>query len=375
MTLRRKILYVTGTRADFGKLKSLITESSQHFNVEIFVTGMHLLPRFGSTWNEVRDLGVGHIFPYVNQGEHDSMSSALSKTIHGLSEYVEHSKPDLIVVHGDRIEALAGAIVGTLSNTHVAHIEGGEFSGTVDEMMRHAITKLATFHFVSNDEAVQVLLQMGESVERIFEVGSPDVDIMFSDSLPSLSKVKERYGIPFQSYAIAILHPVVTEVEKLSLDAEIFFETLKECGRSFIVIQPNNDMGHEKILLQVQKLRYNPRFRIFPSMRFEYFLTLLKGADFIIGNSSAGVREAPYFGVPCVDIGTRQDGRVRSSKVIWSDFEKAQIIEAIDKANKLERKPSMLFGTQGSSLRILEILRQDKFWSFPTQKKFNKLSL
>lgn len=375
MTLRRKILYVTGTRADFGKLKSIIIESSQQFNVEIFVTGMHLLPRFGSTWNEVRDLSVGNIFPFVNQGERDSMSSALSKTILGLSEYVEQSNPDLIVVHGDRIEALAGAVVGMLSNTYVAHIEGGEFSGTVDEMMRHAISKLATYHFVSNDKAAKVLLQMGESVERIFEVGSPDVDIIFSESLPNLPDVKKHYEIPFTNYAIAILHPVVTEIENLSLYADIFFETLKESTRSFVIIQPNNDTGHEKIEIQIDKLRGDRRFRIFPSIRFEYFLTLMKNADFIIGNSSAGVREAPYYGVPCVDIGTRQSGRVQSSHVIWSDFKKEQILDAIGKAEKLERKPSMEFGTQGSSRRILEILLQDKFWSVSTQKKFLRLPL
>jgi UDP-N-acetylglucosamine 2-epimerase (hydrolysing) len=356
-------------------MKSLITEASKCFNVQIFVTGMHLLPRFGSTWNEVRDLGVGEIFPFVNQNENDTMTSSLAKTIQGISDFMIQSNPDLIVVHGDRIETLAGAIVGSLTNTIVAHIEGGEVSGTVDEMIRHAVTKLSTYHFVSNSDAVQNLMQMGEDSERIFEVGSPDVDTMFSDSLPSLREVKNRYKIPYQNYAIAILHPVTTEIEELEHDAKIFFQTLKNSEKSFIIIYPNNDKGHEIINEEIQKLSSHSKFRVFPSMRFEYFLTALKYAEFIIGNSSAGVREAPYYGVPCIDVGTRQDGRIKSPQIQSVDFEETQISVAISSIDKIARTPSINFGTPGCGTRVLEILQRESFWKVSTQKKFYKRAL
>ena len=373
--MSKKILFVTGTRADFGKMKSVITAVSGVFNVEIFVTGMHLMTRFGSTWNEVRDLGIGQIFPFVNQSETDSMPSILAKTIQGLSDFVRESKPDLIFVHGDRIETLAGAVVGTLTNTLVGHIEGGEISGTVDEMIRHAVSKLANYHFVSNEQARELLLQMGESDQRIFVVGSPDIDIMFSSSLPTLSEVVSRYEIPFEHYSIAILHPVVTEIEKLNSCASLFFQALQESHRKFILIEPNNDQGHEIISEEIDKLRTNSRFRIFPSMRFEYFLTLLKNSDFIIGNSSAGVREAPYYGVPCIDVGSRQEGRFDSSQIIKVDFHKSQILKAISNVSSHDRNVTMNFGIKGSSERIRNILLQDSFWSISTQKKFLKRSV
>ena len=146
----RKLLFVTGTRADFGKLKPLIRESKKMpgFTPEIFVTGMHMLQRFGSTWEEVVWSDLAPVHPFVNQSPGDTMDVVLAKTVMGLSDFVKESRPDLIIVHGDRVEALAGAIVGSLSNIRVAHIEGGELSGTVDEVLRHAVSKLSHWHFV-----------------------------------------------------------------------------------------------------------------------------------------------------------------------------------------------------------------------------------
>src|SRR5664280_207607 len=164
MSSTRSILFVTGTRADFGKLKPLISEvaKSEAFQYRIFVTGMHMLSRYGSTVKEVFDCGFKNIFGYINQDGSGStgMDLALANTIQGLGHYVREFPPDLLVVHGDRIEALAGAIVGALHNVLVAHIEGGEVSGTVDELLRHAISKLSHLHFVANEEARNRLIQM-----------------------------------------------------------------------------------------------------------------------------------------------------------------------------------------------------------------------
>ena len=193
MAIIKKIVFLTGTRADFGKLKSLIaiTSKNRRFEVHIFVTGMHMNPKYGRTVNEIEKCGYKNIFTYYNHMDYDSMDVVLSKTINGFSSFVKDIRPDLIVVHGDRVETLAGAIVGALNNILTAHIEGGEVSGTIDELIRHSVSKLSHLHFVSNSIAKKRLIQMGELPKSIFEIGSPDIDILLSSKLPSINEVKK----------------------------------------------------------------------------------------------------------------------------------------------------------------------------------------
>ncbi len=179
---------------------------------------MHMLARYGSTVNEITKAGFTRLYPHINQdgAVTSQMDLVLATTIQGLGHYIREFPPDLIVVHGDRLEALAGAAVGAFTNTLVAHVEGGERSGTVDELVRHAVTKLSHLHFVANDDEARLrLIQMGETSSSIFVIGSPDIDIMLSDALPGIDEVKEKYGIPFDEYAILIYHPVTTELPQL----------------------------------------------------------------------------------------------------------------------------------------------------------------
>jgi len=369
----RHLLFVTGTRADFGKQKPMMLEACKNHQISIFVTGMHLLSKYGSTWNEVKDFGVGEVYPFVNQNSQDNMAAILSKTLQGLTDFILEKKPNLLIVHGDRVEALSGALAGLLTNTPVAHIEGGEVSGTVDEMIRHSISKLASVHFVANQEAVEVLLQMGERENRIFQIGSPDVDIMLSPDLPNLEVVQKKYNIGFQKYAIAIFHPVVTEIDEISHQCREFFDSLIDSNLNYVVIEPNNDPGSDIIRKHISRLQNIERFRIFPSMRFEFFLSLLKNSLFIVGNSSAGVREAPYYGVPCVDVGTRQLGRYISPSTFKCPVEKKAISSAIEICLKTARIPTKPFGSIGSANRFVEVLSDESFWLIGTQKSFEKL--
>ena len=195
--MHKKIAFLTGTRADFGKMKPLIQilENHQDFECHIFVTGMHMLENYGYTLIEVERCGFKNISTYRNDTDEASMDLTLAKTITGFSEFVKEVQPHLIVIHGDRVEALAGAIVGSLNNVLVAHVEGGELSGTIDELLRHATSKMSHIHFVSNEKAKTLLEQMGELPESIYSIGSPDVDIMFSNTLPELQTVKAYYNI------------------------------------------------------------------------------------------------------------------------------------------------------------------------------------
>lgn len=369
---KRRILFISGTRADFGKLKPLMLKLQKHpsFDVEVFTTGMHMLSRYGSTWQEVASVMGGALHPYMNQGPGDSMDQVLAKTVIGISDYVHERKPDIIIVHGDRVEALAGAIVGSLNNTLVAHIEGGELSGTVDELLRHAISKLSQIHFVSNETASSRLLRMGELEKSIHTIGSPDIDVIKSESLPSTKEAKSHYGIVFDNYNIVILHPVTTELDKVREQTLSLLRFMQESDENFIVIESNNDNGSEVIFELYAGMPENPRIRFFPSMRFEYFLALLRSAGSIIGNSSAGVREAPYFGVPVVNLGSRQNNRAMSPLIVNSDFSLAEIKEAFRVARALPRIPSGEFGDGGSADKFLAILQKSEFWSTPVQKQF-----
>lgn len=368
----RRVVFLTGTRADFGKMKSLMLklQNDDLFEVHVFVTGMHMLSKYGSTWDEVRKAGLKNIYRFINQSCNDSMDEMLAKTVSGLSDYIKEMNPDLLVVHGDRVEALAGALVGSLNNIRVAHIEGGEVSGTIDELIRHAVTKLSHLHFVANDSAKQRLIQLGEAKHTIHVIGSPDVDIMKSDKLPDLKDVKAYYDIDFSAYAILLFHPVTTDLKNLRRHTRILVDQVIASGANHIVIYPNNDHGTDVILEEYEKLQSIPQILIYPSLRFEYFLTLLKNARYIIGNSSAGIREAPHFGVPAINLGTRQHNRVKSDLVLNVPFDAADIADAIRMADTIPRVPQSLFGNGDSAIGFYTALLSESTWDGDTQKYF-----
>jgi len=372
-----KILFLTGTRADFGKVKSLISilDAHQDFEVFVFVTGMHLQKEYGYTLIEIERCNFKNVHAFENHTHETTMDLTLAKTIEGFSAYCNAIKPDLIVIHGDRVETLAGAIVGSLNNILVAHIEGGELSGTVDELIRHSVTKLSHVHFVSNEEAAKRLMQMGEIQSSIFTIGSPDIDIMFSDNLPSKESVKDYYKIDFDNYAVVMFHPVTTEANQMKQFAEDFVQSLDEVDDNFVVIYPNNDLGSKYIIDAYQKIKENSRFRIFPSLRFEYFLVLLKNSKFIIGNSSAGIREAPYYGIPIINIGTRQQNRTLNADIINVDYQKDSILKALHAVNTHKITVTENdFGKGNSADLFLNSLLSTKIWEINHQKEFKNIN-
>ena len=375
----RNILFITATRADFGKLKPLMlsVDKSKNLKCNIFATGMHLLKRYGETHDKIRKCGFKNIYLYINQiaiGDSDKMDMVLSKTVDGLGHYIREFETDLIVVHGDRVEALAGAIVGALNNVLVCHIEGGELSGTVDELIRHSISKLSHVHFVANDNSKKRLIQMGESENSIFKIGSPEVDIMLSNSLPNISEVKKRYNIPFDNYNIFIYHPVTTDLDNLQSNIIASINALLRSEKNFIVIYPNNDNGSIIIINEYNKIKENKNFRIFESLRFEYYVTLMKNADSVIGNSSTGVREASVFGVPSINIGTRQNNRSNHFSIINVQDNENDIFKAINSEPK-RFTPSLVFGKGNSAELLIKTISKRSFWETQNQKQFNDILL
>jgi len=373
---KKKIVFLTGTRADFGKIKSLIkiTQDSDNYEVHIFATGMHMNSLYGSTVDEIKKAGFKNIYTFINHDKIEYMDRTLSKTIDGFSHYIAEIKPNLIVVHGDRVEAIAGALVGSLNNILVAHIEGGEISGTIDELIRHSVSKLSHIHLVTNQEAKRRLLQLGELESSIFVIGSPDLDLMDSKNLPTLNEAKKYYDIVFDTYAIAMFHPITTEYENIKENIKNFVDAILESKLNYILIYPNNDLGSIEILEEYKRLKNNPNIKIFPSLRFEYFLKLLKNSKFMIGNSSAGIREAPYYHVPSIDIGTRQKNRSNLDSIIHCDYNKESILKSINQALKKEIiEIAHEFGNGNSDKLFFDILSKNKFWNIDCQKQFQEL--
>lgn len=371
---KKRVLFITGTRADYGKLKPLIKslENDDDFEAYVFVCGMHMLKTFGETCKEILKDDYKNVYLAQKNDVCTDMGINLSKTVCELTEYICKNNIDLIVVHGDRGEALAGAIVGITHNIRVAHIEGGEVSGTIDESIRHAVSKLAHIHFVCTDDAVKRLKQLGEEQDRVFLIGSPDIDVMLKGMLPDMIDVKKKYSIDFNEYGILLYHPVVTENNYLKHNIEEVVNAVFSSGKNYIVIYPNNDIGYQVIIEEYKRFEKYDNIKVYPSIDFESFLTLLKNANFILGNSSAGIRESGVYGIPAIDIGTRQNGRynldvVKNIQHVNED--RHSIINAIDCIDS-HRVVKSFYGSGSSASEFAEILKTHRFWEISLQKKF-----
>lgn len=372
----KKLLFITGTRADFGKLKPLLNYVEEHneFELHLIVTGMHMMTMYGSTYKEVIKSNYSNMYLIANQFIGEPMGSIFGNTVTLISRLVAEIQPNMMFIHGDRIEALAGATVGALSNCLVCHIEGGELSGTIDDSIRHAVSKLSHIHLVANEQAQNRLLQMGEKIDNIHIIGSPDLDVMQSKQLPTLADVKKHYDIEFSHYALSLFHPVTTESSNMAEYAQQYFDSLMSSNNNYIIIYPNNDTGTEYILSEINKFRNCEKIKIFPSLRFEAFLVLLKHAQFIIGNSSAGIREAPFYGIPTVNVGTRQNRRSQGDSIFNCQYDSADINQSIGMAlSYKQKKLDTSFGVGNSVQLFSEIMKQPKIWDTHLQKEFTDL--
>ena len=368
----RSIIFVTGTRADFGKLEPLAAATRDAgFAVSFFVTGMHMLERYGMTKVEVHRTPGVQVHEFLNQRAGDPQDMVLAKTVMGFSDFVREHNPDLVVIHGDRVEALACALVCATNYVRCAHVEGGEVSGTIDEIYRHCNSKLASHHFVSSQDAARRVMSLGEAASHIHAIGSPELDFHAGPSGVTLADVQARYAIPFDDFGICVFHPVTSETATMGAQARGLFGALAESGRNFVVIAPNNDPGSVDIFAAIDALPQD-RFRVLPSMRFAYFSELMKNAACMIGNSSAGVREAPFIGLPSLDIGTRQTNRAKAASVFFADATDGNAIATFLCNQWGQRHPrDDAFGGGSAAGRFAEILMRDDFWNASLQKTFH----
>jgi UDP-N-acetylglucosamine 2-epimerase (hydrolysing) len=367
----RDLLFVTGTRADYGKLEPLaLAAVNAGHQVTFFVTGMHMLEKYGLTKEEVHRNKQFSVVEFVNQRESDPQDIILAKTVVGFSDYLQEHRPELVVIHGDRVEALACSIVCATNYVRCAHVEGGEVSGTIDEQFRHCNSKLSAVHLVSSCEAKRRVERLGEPTESIHVIGSPELDIHSRPSGVSLDEVRRRYDIASDDYGVCVFHPVTSEASNMREQAEALFEALIASSRYYVVILPNNDPGSDSILSIIRELPKS-QFRVLPSMRFNYFSELIRNARVIVGNSSMGVREAPFIGVPSLDIGTRQSNRGAAPSLFHCAANDRAKIEGFISNNWFKRFPgSKGFGNGDSARSFISLLSRSDFWERSLQKYF-----
>ncbi|MBU0701044.1 UDP-N-acetylglucosamine 2-epimerase (hydrolyzing) [bacterium] len=371
----KKIMAITGTRAEYGIWRPVFKaiESHHSLSLSLIVTGSHLSPAFGMTIDEIERDGfeVAEKIDIIPVGtnpcgclrDDSSKGAAISigKCIIGMADVIQRIQPDIILVLGDRGEMLSGAIAGTYMNVPITHLHGGEVSGSIDEGIRHAITKLSHIHFPATKESARRIIKMGEERKRVFIVGAPGLDSILNEPLIPIEDIRRQFGLK-DNFLLLIQHPVVTEVDAVERQITATMEAIVSMGIQTIVWYPNTDPGSQTIVRIINKFDNPPMIRIVKSLPHKTYLSLMKYASVLVGNSSSGIIEAASFHLPVVNIGTRQQSRQRTVNVIDVDHDTGKIVEAIRfalydkefKANvKVCKNP---YGDGKTSKRIVEIL-------------------
>lgn len=335
--MKRKILYISGTRADYGLMRPVLNSIHQHplLSLEIAVTGMHLMDEFGATIDEITSDG----FPFftinatIDQDNKEAMAYFIGEFIQKGTREIEIHRPEIIMVLGDRGEMLGGAIIGAYLSIPVAHIHGGEITSTVDDIVRHAITKLSHIHFPTTHESAERIIRMGEDPSRVFVTGAPGLDQILPEKCILSDQIKEQYFIlPQENFLLVVQHPVTLEYDKASEQMKETLEAVIDLNLPTIIIYPNADAGGRKMIDMIRNYESYPMIQVYKSVPHIKFLSLLQSAAVLIGNSSSGIIEAPSFGTPVVNIGSRQRGRQRGMNVIDVGHNKNEILAAVQKA-------------------------------------------
>jgi GDP/UDP-N,N'-diacetylbacillosamine 2-epimerase (hydrolysing) len=366
---RIKILCVTGSRADYPRVKSVLKEikNDKKFDLKIIVTGSHLLKEYGYSINEIYEdnFKIHKKIKIFNQNFNTlyGMTIASAECTKQLAKELNILKPDIVLLTVDRVETLGAAVAVSLMNLPIAHIQGGEVSGTIDENIRHAVSKLSHFHFVSSKDAKLRLIRMGERSDRVFNVGCPYINVIENNKYKSKLQLSKKYEFdPKKKLAILIQHAVTNEFGHSESQIKKTLEALKKFNDLQIIsIYSNTDAGSKEIINEIKKFKF---IKLIPNMNSNDFLSLLKISNFIIGNSSSGIRESPSFRIPAINIGSRQNNRMKAKNVIEVSYNTKKIKEAITKClfNKTFQKKIKSvknpYGNANAPKKIVNILKK-----------------
>ena len=344
---KRKIAVFTGNRAEYGLqypiLRAIVADPRLEYY--LLVGGAHLQQDFGKTLAEIEADGFQVYRPVEIEMQQDTLfatAQAIGTGILSLSRTLDELRPDFLVVYADRYESFAAMITGTQMNIPTAHIEGGDYTegGALDDSVRHAMTKLAHLHFATNDQAAERIRRMGEEPWRVTTVGMPALDLVAAKLFATPEEIQADFALDLlRPIVLFCQHSVTTEfedAEKQAAPSLTALEELAACGFQVIITYPNNDAGGRRIMQLIQELeqRRLPNIQVFKSLgryRFHGVLNVIgrSGRGAMVGNSSAGIKETPAFGCPAVNIGSRQQGRLRANNVIDTPYEADAITAAI----------------------------------------------
>lgn len=359
----RKICYVTGSRADFGLMSSTLLQIQAHSQLEISlcVTGQHLLPDYGNTIEDIQSHNLPIIakIPVILDGSSGAtMARAIAYELLGMVDVFERNRPDIVLVLGDRGEMLAAALAAIHLNIPIVHLHGGEHSGTIDEQIRHAISKLAHYHFVATPNARECLIGMGEHHKHIFVTGAPGLDGLTKTKYPSRTEMATRWGFDENKpIVLMVFHPVVQEEAEAGEQANSILQALQQTGVQVLCLEPNSDAGGASIKKAMAKYIDNPNFHKVEHLQRTDFLAWLACADILVGNSSSGIIEAASFGLPVLNIGSRQQSRERSGNVTDVQPVTNELIAAINLALEVGRSQwENVYGDGNAGERIVELL-------------------
>ncbi len=362
--MKRKICYITGTRADFGLMESTLKMIHCHsqMSLSLLVTGTHLSERYGKSIQDIEKAGLSIAaqieLDLTEEASGASMSRNIGRMLIGFTDALETLMPDIVLVLGDRGEMLAAALAAIHLNILVAHIHGGERSGSVDEPVRHAISKLAHLHFVSTSQARDRLVKMGERGDSIWVTGAPGLDGLLE--LACLDRKELFSDIEFRNdknSALFVYHPVLQDNSSAAEETKMMLETLMAEGFQTLALVPNSDAGSEEIRNILLERNNLENLRVVTHLPRKTFVSWIKVCDVMVGNSSSGIIEAATFGTPVINIGSRQNLRERNLNVIDVVPEYESFRTGLQDALSAGKYPkNNIYGDGGASRRILSIL-------------------
>lgn len=369
METRKKICVVNGKRGGFNALLPTMRaiEAEPSLTLQVLLTDMHLSEQFGYTFDYAkRYISIAQTVP-LNQtgGSARERVEALGRGLAGLAVAFDELKPDIVLILGDRSETLVAAFAALQLGIPVAHIQGGEVSGNLDGIQRHAITKLAHMHFTETERARRTILHLGEERWRVARVGAPYLDFIFQKLYTPESEVRTKFNLKKdEPFLLVLQHPETRTPERSRADMEEVLAAVEATGLRAIIAYPCSDQGYEGVIEAIEARRGNPQFSIYKNIPAEDFIGLQACASVLVGNSSAAIYEAPYLYLPAVSVGSRQRKRERENNIIDVPPERTSIKEAIDAARfdkpfrKGLRRLRFLYGDGKAYKRIVNTLRK-----------------
>ena len=364
--MKRKILYITGNRADYGFMQPVLKKIHAHpsLDLEVIVTGMHVMKEFGNTITIIKKDGYKiHKISAKFDTSSGSAINFLGTFLKKLGKQIEKIHPDIVLVAGDRAEMLCGAIVASYCSIPIAHVSGGDVTSTIDEHVRHAITKLANIHFPYTRMSADRIFKMGEDRWRIHTVGSPGVYHMLHQELTPKNELAKRYNLDLtHPYLLMIQHPVTLESDEAPEQIRRTLSAIAELDIQTILVFPNADAGGLQMIKVIGEFAANPNIRPYKSIPSKDFFSLMKHADAMIGNSSSGIVEAPSYHLPVINIGSRQAGRERGKNVLDVGYDSYEILHAIktalfdEKFRNLIQQSKNPYDRGDAALKIVDVL-------------------